>query len=119
MAYEGNPGMNNFAKVLSSRMQRENESPLPLDFGSIQPDYSLITNTFPVPIPKSDYVVCRCVGGLSVGISGGEHTKHETGTGAHEHTASLPAIQPGNRVLVAWVQNEAVVIDVIISASSI
>lgn len=116
MAYEGNPGTNNLAKVLSGRMQKENASPLFLDFGSIQPDYGLITNTFPVPIPKSDYVVCRCVGGLSVGTSGGEHSGHESGTGKHSHTVSLPSIKPGDRVLVAWVQNEAVVIDIIVPA---
>lgn len=33
--------------------------------------------------------------------------------GSHTHTAKPPQIKPGDRVLVAWVQNEAVVIDVV------
>ena len=41
------------------------EQPQVLDFGVIQPDMSLLTNKFPVPIPQSDYMVCRqLTGGL-------------------------------------------------------
>ena len=55
--FDGHPGTAKLAKVLSQRMKRENESPLALDFGEIQANYSLVTNTFPVPIPKGDYSV--------------------------------------------------------------
>lgn len=86
--FEGNPGAAKLAKVLTERMKKENESPLPLDFGEIHTNGSLVTNTFPVPIPKGDYSICKRAGELSEGAS----------------------------VLVAWVLNEAVIIDVIESS---
>ncbi len=85
MGFEGNQGINRLANVLTQRMKKENSSPLVLDFGEIQTNGSLITNTFPVPIPKGDYSVC------------GQLIPESTEAGRH--------------VLVAWVQNEAVVID--------
>ena len=116
--FDGHPGTSKLATVLSQRMKRENESPLVLDFGEIQANYSLITNTFPVPIPKGDYSVCRHVGSLSFTISEGGHAGHEGQTqtyhtGEHAHTVKPPSIKPEDRVLVAWVQNEAVVVDII------
>jgi len=116
--FDGHPGTSKLASVLSQRMKKENESPLILDFGEIQANYSLVTNTFPVPIPKGDYSVCRHVGSLSFTISDGGHDGHEGqtstyNTGGHKHTVKPPSIKPRDRVLVAWVQSEAVVIDVI------
>ncbi len=116
--FEGHPGTSRLATVLSQRMKKENDSPLVLDFGEIQGNGSLLTNTFPVPIPKGDYSICRHVGGLSFQISGGGHAGHEAQTetyhtGGHTHTVAPPVVKAGDRVLVAWVQNEAVVIDVI------
>ena len=116
--FDGHPGTAKLAGVLSDRMKRENESPLTLDFGEIQPNLSLKTNSFPVEIPKGDYSVCRLVGGLSYTITGGGHFGHENqtpkvNTGAHTHTAEPPQIKSGDRVLVAWFQSEAVVIDVV------
>lgn len=116
MAYDGNPGTNKLANVLAERMRKTSESPLVLDFGEIQGNGSLITNTFPVPIPKGDYTICRHVGGLSFSISGGSHGGHESGNGTHSHTVAPPVVKAGDRVLVAWVNNEAVVIDVIVGS---
>ena len=59
--FEGNPGINKLANVLSQRMKAENSSPLILDFGTVQGDGSLRTDTFPVPLPKGQYSVCRHV----------------------------------------------------------
>lgn len=116
--FDGHPGTARLAAVLSQRMQKTNEAPLLIDFGEIQGNGSLMTNTFPVPIPKGDYSVCRHVGGLRFVTEGGGHEGHEGQTktyhtGAHSHTIEPPVIKPGDRVLVVWVQNEAVVIDVI------
>lgn len=121
MAFDENAGTNKLANVLSQRMKKENESPLVLDFGEIQGNGSLLTNTFPVPIPKGEYSICRHVGGLSFTISGGTHPGHlsqtqTVNTGSHQHTVAPPVIKAGDRVLVAWVQNEAVVVDVIVSS---
>ena len=57
----GNPGINMLANVLSGRMKKENESPLVLDFGEIQANGSLLTNTFPVPVPRG---IIPCAGTL-------------------------------------------------------
>jgi hypothetical protein len=120
-SFDENAGTNKLANVLSERMKREGESSLCLDFGEIQANGSLLTNTFPVSIPKGQYTICRHVGGLSFTISGGGHPGHEEqtkthNTGAHTHTVAPPVIKAGDRVLVAWVQSEAVVIDVIVSS---
>ena len=119
--FDENAGTNRLANVLTDRMKRESESPLYLDFGEIQANGSLITNTFPVAVPKGQYSVCRYVGGLTFEISGGGHEGHEEqttdhNTGSHTHTVKPPAVKSGDRVLVAWVQSEAVVIDVIVSS---
>ena len=111
--FDANAGTNKLANVLSSRMQRENNTSLCLDFGEIQGNGSLITNTFPVAIPKGQYSVCRHVGGLSFTTGGGKHGGHSSGDGSHSHTIAPPQIKPGDRVLVAWVLNEACVIDVV------
>lgn len=137
MAFDNYAGSNKLARTLSDRMKAESKKPLVLDFGSIGGDYSLTTNTFPVKIPRGDYSVCRQltlgeagsyltstdVGG-SHGHSGGSHGGHQSGTGSHNHdggshghSVTIPdkmqSVKPGDRVLVAWVQNEAVVIDII------
>lgn len=84
MAFEGNKGIARLASVLSARMKQEFDAPLPLDFGEIQQDGSLITNTFPVPVPRGDYSILG-------------HLMPE-------------GVCPGSRVLVAWVQSDAVII---------
>ena len=119
MAFDNHAGANKLARTLSERMKNESKGPLPLDFGSINSDYSLTTNTFPVKIPKKDYTVCRHISGMSLGTSGGSHGGHEYGDGSHAHSIPAPKLKPGDRVLVAWIQSEAVVVDVIVSASSL
>lgn len=157
----GNPGMNKLARALQGRMQQnvDASSYLLLDFGEIQGDYSLLTNTYPIPIPRSDYLVCRQLTLGSTGShltntspngshehtgegthnhDGGVHDGHETGTGTHNHSGGvhghgnagshlhsvlipekMRSILPGDRVLVAWIQNDAVVIDIVLPASAI
>ena len=113
MAFDGHAGTNKLARTLHKRMKSMSDSPLVLDFGKIESDYGLITNTFPVKIPNGDYTVCRHVTGMSLGASGGSHGGHEYGNGSQSHSIPVPGLSPGDHVLVAWVQNEAVVIDVI------
>ncbi|MBR1744363.1 MAG: hypothetical protein IJ733_21390 [Lachnospiraceae bacterium] len=115
MAFDENSGINKMANVLSQRMKKENASPLVLDFGEIKKNGSLVTNTFPVAIPKGSYSVCRQ---LTLGETGKKLTT--TSEDPPEHKVIIPekmrSVQPGDRVLVAWVQNEAVVIDIITSS---
>lgn len=140
-------GVNSLARVLTGQMKKTGESPLVLDFGIVQGDYSLKTNTFPLPIPKTDYLICR---NLTRGVTGdvltqtkqgqgnhphgssGSHGGHDGGDGAHGHPGSegihvhdvlLPenmrSVKPGDRVLVAWVGHDAVVMDIIYNASEV
>lgn len=121
--FDGHPGTSKLASVLSHRMKRENESPLVLDFGEIQSNYSLVTNTFPIPVPKGDYSVCRSIHGFLLGTSESSWIGHlqndqhvhnnPSEIPGHSHDVQLPSLKPGDRVLVAWVQSEAVVVDII------
>lgn len=126
-----NPGVNRLANALQARMNRNQEanSALVLDFGVIQGDYSLKTNTFGPPIPQSDYHVLRQ---LTLGPTGstltetktpGQHGGHSGGDGSHSHEIKVPekmrSIKPGDRVLVAWVQSEAVVLDIILPCTAV
>lgn len=112
MGFDKNVGVNKLANVLSRRMEKEKEIPLCLDFGEIQENGSLLTDTFPVPIPKGQYSVLRS---LTFGKTGECFTC--TSEEPPLHTVLIPetmrSITAGDRVLVAWVQNEAVVIDIV------
>lgn len=87
MAFDSNPGTNKLARVLSGRIKKESESPVLLEFGVIQNNNSLTTDSFPVSIPQGDYFVLENV--------------------------SKDVIKAGDRVLVAWIGDDAVVIDVV------
>lgn len=112
MAFDGYDGVAKLAAVLDKRMKEHSNKSLCLDFAEIQQDGSLLANTFPVPIPKKDYRVCRQ---LTLGNTGEAFC--DVRTTDHTGKAYLPGkmrqLQPGDRVLVAWVQNTAVVIDII------
>lgn len=108
--FDGHPGTAKLAQVLDRRTSQKTESPLTLDFGEIQANGSLKTNTFPVPIPKGDYTICRLAAGLS---EQSWLNKAPSGVPLHSHSVTIPAVKAGDRVLVAWIQSEAVVIDVI------
>ena len=89
---DNSPGISKLAGVFQGMVKKGQNTSLVLDFGEIQSDKSLLTNTYPIPIPKSDYVVCSyCSGRLST----------------------------GSRVLVAWVMDDAVVIDKITNAENV
>lgn len=144
-----NDGYNLLARTLQGRFKRMSQTPPPLEFGTIQDDYSLLTNKFPIPIPKTDYFVCRQ---LTIGKTddiltqtqktgkpnSGSHTHAFAQTAGpypvegeilpsndsrHVHDVLIPEkmrwIQPGDQVLVAWVDGDPVVIDIILPASEV
>ncbi|MDO4305980.1 MAG: hypothetical protein Q4C77_04035 [Eubacteriales bacterium] len=113
---EGSPGLNKLARVLSGRMAEISEgnmNDVEPDFGTINNDGSLTTDTFPIPIPKGEYHLGRLVSGMKISVSGGSHGGHTSGDGGHSHSVTLPRVKAGDRVLVVWVRSEAVVVDVI------
>lgn len=143
-------GINKLGRVFQKQINRTVESPLIIDFGLIQEDYSLKTNTFPIPIPVTDYQVCRY---LTLGKEGavlgstqenqgshshahsndGSHSGHLSGDGSHSHashgggdhihdalvSSKMCSIKPGDRVIVAWVQNDAVVLGILAEAKEV
>ena len=159
-------GVNKLSRVIQSQINKSKDKGLVLDFGVIQSDYSLRTNAFPLPIPVSDYVVCRSVtynpakplsmtwwAGEALSVPGwededwggdgwqgkgpdqhnppvalpphghGPKGESEVDCGKHYHDVYVPDkmrwLKPGDRVLVAWVQNDAVVIDLIFEAKGV
>lgn len=78
---KSNKGMNALARVIDSRIGRHSQSPLAMDFGTVQKNGCLKTDTFPKVIAKEDYSVLE-----------GFECAGET------------------KVLVAWVNEEAVII---------
>ena len=112
-AANGNPGISKLAKTISERSRNITNSAtndLVLDFGKIQNDLSLLTNSFPIPIPKGDYSVLRHVSGLS--FTSGTSNQHT-------HKVAIPKLKRGDSVLVAWVDDDPVVLDVIVSSSKL
>lgn len=116
-----NTGANQLTNTLTGMMKSISNKPPVLDFGVINSDYSLTTNSFPCPIPKGSYNVCRSLlynpsVPLTETYNDGSHSHPDASPpGTHTHKVKLPKkmywLRPGNKVLVAWVQNEAVVID--------
>ena len=137
-----NSGASKLAQVIAERIASQTRWPDALELGTIQDDMSLKLDRFAVPIPKGDYLMCRSLtlpdpmtatvegqGTHPHGPSGG-HTQysgdgvhsHPNTEGAHIHDVVRPAqlapLAPGDRVLVAWVNDgtDPVVIDVVVSS---
>lgn len=130
---EGTPQHNTGANALTNTLARmmrgiaNAASKTQIDFGIINPDYSLTTNSFPVPIPPNGYSVCRSLlydpsVPLTQTYVDGEHEHPDASPpGVHWHDVKLPRkmywVRPGQKVLVAIVQNEFIVVDIVYDAS--
>jgi hypothetical protein len=81
-------GFNKLARELQEYVKGliEYERPIAFDYGTIQSNMGLRLNNFTAIIPSGTYTVCRSASEL---------------------------LQPGNRVLVAWVGSDPCVIDLI------
>lgn len=111
---KGNMGIARLARHLQGQNQKAAASPPDIELGTIQSDMSLVTDGYPVPIPRSDYLIARSMS-LPESI-----TTEPGGSDSHTHQIKTPSeaspLAPGDRVLVAWANGgaDAVVIDVII-----
>lgn len=117
---DNSPGVSRLAGVFQDLAKKQVPTALLLDFGVIQEDKSLLTNMYELPIPQSDYVVCRHLKSRTVSVNTSSYSVGDYGS--HSHTVEVATREPlkvGDRVLVAWVQNDAVVVDVIVAASSV
>lgn len=56
MSYKG---FNKLASIMQNRMSISSKQSIVLDFGTIQNNYDLLLDSFPLPIPVTDYMICR------------------------------------------------------------
>ena len=88
---EGKDSNDDLSSLLGNAINNRKKSELLIDFGSIQSDMSLRTNTFPDPIPQSDYSVLRqlTLGEtgtfLTVTANDGMHMHGPSGPHGHGH----------------------------------
>lgn len=112
---DNSPGASRLAGAFK-RLTPDNHNAFEPDFGSIQGDGSLLTNTYPVAIPASDYLVCASLKKREVKTDSSSVGDH----GGHRHEVTLGSgLEAGDRVLVVWVANDPVVVDVILPAESV
>lgn len=120
-------GAASLAQVISDRIASQTKRPDILELGVIQGDMSLKLDQFSIPMPKGEYLIADWLARLSLpsfSIIGTETSPVDdqgvplpgatTTTAQYElpsqdidkvHIAPKPDIQPGDRVLVAWVND--------------
>lgn len=138
--------MNNkerLGNVLAGRMKKTASAavPISLELGTINGDLTLTVDSIPARIKPEEYMI-------SIQLShenyytynelnssanaphhheGGEHAQ-EVGTGFHTHDDGLhdhrvPSVfrrlEPGDRVLVAWVGFDPIIIDIVVAGTTI
>ena len=84
MGSQDSDGFAFLARVLDERSAKHSDKPSDIDFGTIKGGYALKCDNFPETLSAEDYTICRKTG------------------------ADI-----GSRVLVLWMGNEPVVVDVI------
>lgn len=122
----------NLGTLMKNQMQATNEAMAVrfLELGTISSNMALLPDNFTAPIPKGSYMVdIRLTEGLDTSEtehthSGGSHAQYE-GDGVHSHAGGmhkhtiprkLRGIKSGDRVLIAWCGNEAVVVAIVESS---
>ncbi len=121
-----NSGANALTNTLTGMIQKISDKPPVLDFGIINSDLSLTINSFPRPIPLNDYSICRQLlydpgVPLTETYVDGSHSHPDASPpGTHSHNVKLPKkmrrLKAGDKVLVAIIQNEFVVVDIVYNA---
>ena len=85
-------------------------------------------NHYPCPIPQDKYSVNRSLTydpsvPLTETYVDGSHEHSCCSGGEHDHKVKLPKkmnwVKPGDRVVVAWIDNEAVVMCVVYNAATL
>lgn len=134
-------GVAKLAGTLHGRTESMMNKPGSLDLATITEGYGLKPDASPFTVPKEDYLISRTVAintqYLTVTVSGeGAHTQGPLTTdtegvpltshlhpnsGAHVHNVEIPNlmrhIEPGDRVLIAWIGSTPVVVDIVFTAS--
>lgn len=110
------PGLSKLAGLFQGIAKDQIPTDRLLDFGTIQSDKSLLTDTFGIAIPKSDYLILEELKSRTATTSSKSVGDH----GSHSHTVKTQeGLSVGDRVLVAWVNNDAVVVGRIKNAGDV
>lgn len=127
-----NSGASKLAQVIAERIASQTQGPDALELGTIQADMSLLLDRFPIPIPTGDYLIAdwemrleipqasRVVKTASPVNADGSDIPDSTtysnlqrldfqagepGQVQEVHLNLKAGLKPGDRVLVAWVND--------------
>lgn len=135
-------------QTLASRMKKSAAAAIPttLELGIINSNLSLTVDSISNPIPQADYMVAlhlthetyysynelydtdRNATRKPHHHAGGAHGGHDGGNGSHTHDDGLhdhraPSVfrrlEPGDRVIVAWIGYEPVIVDIVVAGTTI
>ena len=118
-----NSGASKLAQVIAERISTQTTRPDALELGIIQPDMSLKIDRFAVPIPQGEYLISEWTAKLilpAFSIDGNQNGLKDSLNGVVTGDATFnfqptviddvkiefkPELKPGDRVLVAWVND--------------
>lgn len=129
-------GASKLAQVIAERIASQTQRPDALELGTIQSDMSLKLDRFAVPIPRGEYLITEWTAKLSLpafSIDGNQTGLLDSRNGPVTGNATFnfqpvvidnvkievkPDLKPGDRVLVAWVNNhtDPIVISKVVSS---
>ena len=132
-----NSGASKLAQVIAERIDSQTARPDALELGTIQGDMSLKLDRFAVPIPQGEYLISEWTVKLILQsdfiIDGNQNGLKDSLNGAVTGDATFnfqptiidnvkiefkPELKPGDRVLVAWVNDhtDPVVVSKVVSS---
>ena len=131
-----NSGASKLAQVIAERISTQTVRPDALELGIIQSDMSLKIDRFAVPLPAGEYLIAEWTAKLSLpafSIDGSQTGLLDSMNGDVTGNATFnfqpvvidnvkieikPELKPGDRVLVAWVNNhtDPIVISKVVSS---
>lgn len=102
-------------KMMGDQMKRINQANkgVTLELGTIRDNMALSVSSLGNAIPKGDYMI-------ALRLTAGSLTIKTSKEEEHLHSVDLPekmrSLRAGDRVLVAWVGTEPIVVDIVVSS---